>query len=76
MKEKEWRGWLMPMLEVVRSGAESLSLEQKRAFAREAEQIFREVLGTPPGRLRLLYQQIAPEDTIEGLTEGLRGEEG
>lgn len=62
------------MLEVIRSGSAALSLEQKRGFALEAEQIFREVLGTPPGRLRLMFQQIVPEDTIEGLTEGPRGE--
>lgn len=59
----------MPMLEVIRSRPEPLSLEQKRAFAREAQQIFQQVLGTPPGRLRLLIHHIAPEDTIEGLLE-------
>lgn len=63
----------MPMLEVIRSRAEALRLEEKQAFALEAEQIFREVLGTPPGRLRLLFQQVAPEDTIEGLRQGLEG---
>jgi len=59
----------MPMLEVIRSRPEPLSLEQKRAFACEAQQIFQQVLGTPPGRLRLFFQHIAPEDTIEGLQE-------
>ncbi|HEY8346790.1 MAG TPA: hypothetical protein VIL07_05860 [Symbiobacteriaceae bacterium] len=59
----------MPMLEVIRSGPEALTLKQKQAFVREAEQIFREVLGTPPGRLRLLFQEIAPTDTLEGLKE-------
>jgi len=59
----------MPMLEVIRSGPEALTLKQKQAFVREAEQIFREVLGTPPARLRLLFQEIAPTDTLEGLKE-------
>lgn len=59
----------MPMLEVLRSRPEPLSLEQKRAFAQEVQQIFQQVLGTPPGRLRLLFQHFASEDTIEGLQE-------
>lgn len=59
----------MPMLEIIRSAPEALSLGQKRAFALEAEKIFQEILGTPSGRLRLFFQEIAPLNTIEGLKE-------
>ncbi|MFO7172291.1 MAG: hypothetical protein DIU70_004880 [Bacillota bacterium] len=63
----------MPMLEVVLARETPLSREQKRAFALAAEAICREVLGTPPGRLRVIFWQVPPEETIEGLrAEGLR----
>uniref|UniRef100_A0A7C5VVP6 4-oxalocrotonate tautomerase n=1 Tax=Thermomicrobium roseum TaxID=500 RepID=A0A7C5VVP6_THERO len=58
----------MPMLEIIVARAEPLKLEQKRAFAREAVEIFRTVLGTPPGRLRLAFYELRPEDSL-GLLE-------
>lgn len=59
----------MPMLEIIVARAEPLMLEQKRAFAREAVEIFRTVLGTPPGRLRLAFYELRPEDSLGLLTE-------
>lgn len=58
----------MPMLEIIVARAEPLILEQKRAFAREAVEIFRTILGTPPGRLRLAFYELRPEDSL-GLLE-------
>jgi hypothetical protein len=57
----------MPLLEVLHSSQEPATLEQKRAFARSAVEIFRDVLGTPDGRLKVFFQQLAWEDGIEGL---------
>jgi phenylpyruvate tautomerase PptA (4-oxalocrotonate tautomerase family) len=59
----------MPMLEVVIARKEPLPLETKRAFAREAVEIFREVLGTQPGRLRLAFYELRSEDTLALLEE-------
>jgi phenylpyruvate tautomerase PptA (4-oxalocrotonate tautomerase family) len=59
----------MPMLEVIYTRSEPLSREQKRAFCEEAVTIFAEVLGTPPGRLRLVMQQLRPSDSIEVLED-------
>ena len=58
----------MPLLEIIIARAEPLVLQQKRAFAREAVEIFRTVLGTPPGRLRLAFYELRPEDSL-GLLE-------
>lgn len=55
----------MPMLEVLRADDRPLSADQKRAFAREATRIFHEVLGTPPGRLRLFFLETAPDPLEE-----------
>ena len=59
----------MPMLEVVAMREEPLSLEAKRAFARAAVEIFREVLGTPPGRLQLAFFHLRPDDSLGLLAE-------
>jgi phenylpyruvate tautomerase PptA (4-oxalocrotonate tautomerase family) len=59
----------MPMLEVIYTRGEPPSREQKRAFCEEAVIIFAEVLGTPPGRLRLVMQQLQPSDSIEVLED-------
>ncbi len=59
----------MPMLEVVIAREEPLSVERKRAFAQEVVEIFREVLGTQPGRLRLAFYQLRPEDTLAVVDE-------
>lgn len=57
----------MPMLEVVYADEQPLDTERKVLFAREAESIFHEVLGTPPGRAQLIFQYVAPENTINVL---------
>ncbi len=62
----------MPLLEVVRSAAGPLDVERKRAFAREAVAVFGRVLATPPGRLRLAFRHLAPDDGL-GLLAGEPG---
>jgi len=64
----------MPLLEVLYAGEEPLSQDCKRAFAREAVAIFHEVLGTPPGRLRLVIHQLKPDDSLGLLDDGDGGE--
>jgi hypothetical protein len=59
----------MPILEVIQSAAEPATTEQKRAFARSALEIFRDVLGTPEGRLRVFFYPLAWEDNLAGLLE-------
>jgi phenylpyruvate tautomerase PptA (4-oxalocrotonate tautomerase family) len=57
----------MPLLEVIHSSQEPATLEQKQAFVRSAVEIFRDVLGTPDGRLKVFFNQLDWEDGIEGL---------
>jgi hypothetical protein len=57
----------MPILEVIHSVRQPFTMDQKKQFAAESVKIFQDVLGTPEGRLRLLYRDVAPTDTIEGL---------
>ncbi len=64
----------MPLLEVIYTGDEPLPLDRKRAFAREAVAIFHEVLGTPPGRLRLVIHHLKPDDSLGLLEDGDAGE--
>lgn len=64
----------MPLLEVIYTGDEPLPLDRKRAFAREAVAIFHEVLGTPPGRLRLVIHHLQPDDSLGLLEDGDAGE--
>jgi len=64
----------MPLLEVLYASDEPLPLDRKRAFAREAVAIFHEVLGTPPGRLRLVIHHLKPDDSLGLLEEGDAGE--
>jgi phenylpyruvate tautomerase PptA (4-oxalocrotonate tautomerase family) len=64
----------MPILEVVHAAKEPVTTEQKRAFARSAVEIFRDVLGTPDGRLRVFFYPLEWEDSIAGLLEGDSGE--
>ncbi|MBO9336375.1 MAG: hypothetical protein J7455_17080 [Roseiflexus sp.] len=64
----------MPLLEVIYTSDEPPPLERKRAFAREAVAIFHEVLGTPPGRLRLVIHHLKPDDSLELLEDGDMGE--
>lgn len=58
----------MPMLEIIHS--DEFSREQKKTFAAGAMEIFQEVLSTPLGRLRLFFQPIAPDSSIEELLPG------
>ena len=57
----------MPMLEVTQAAPMAASLEQKRAFAKEAIDIFSEVLNTPDGRLRLFFYQLNWDACLPGL---------
>ena len=59
----------MPMLEVIYERDEPLDPERKRAFARAAVAAFGAVIGTPPGRLRLAFRHVAPEDGLGLLRE-------
>ncbi len=54
----------MPLLEVVYAREEPLPVERRRAFACEAVEIFRQVLGTPVGRLRLAFYYLEPEESL------------
>lgn len=60
----------MPLIEVLYSREEPLDRESKRAFAEEAVRVFREVLDTPPGRLRLAFHYLDPDDTLPALLRG------
>ena len=59
----------MPMLEVILASQEPVSSAQKQAFAQDAVEIFRDVLATPDGRLRLFFNIVAWQDSIPGLLE-------
>ncbi len=59
----------MPILEVVHAAKEPASVEQKRAFARSAVEVFRDVLGTPDGKLRVFFYPLGWGDSIAGLLE-------
>ena len=59
----------MPILEVIQAAKEPATTEQKRAFARSALEIFRDVLGTPEGRLRVFFYPLEWEDSLAGLLE-------
>ena len=59
----------MPMLEVLLASEEPVSSAQKGAFARDAVEIFRDVLGTPDGRLRLFFNIVAWQDAIPALLD-------
>lgn len=59
----------MPMIEVMYSSEHSLPTGKKRAFAKDSERILNEVLGTQPGRMRLAFHHLQPEDSAEVLAE-------
>ncbi len=59
----------MPILEVVHATQATATVEQKQAFVRSTVEIFRDVLGTPDGRLRVFFYQLGWEDCIAGLLE-------
>ena len=59
----------MPIVEVVHAAQQPATVGQKQAFVRSAIEIFRDVLGTPDGRLRIFYQHVAWDDCITGLLE-------
>ena len=59
----------MPILEVIHAAKEPASIGQKQAFVRSAVEIFRDVLGTPDGRLRVLFYALDWEDCNAGLME-------
>lgn len=55
----------MPLLEVMHASQRRMTRDRKRAFIQETTAIFREVLGTPPGRLRVVIHNLEPEDTTD-----------
>lgn len=57
----------MPMLEVTQATPMAATLGQKREFAKEAIDIFSEVLNTPDGRLRLFFYQLSWDSCLPGL---------
>ena len=66
----------MPLLEVLHAAEEPATVGQKQAFARSAVEIFRDVLGTPDGRLKMFFHQLGWEDGIEGLLAHQTGDDG
>lgn len=65
----------MPLLEILYASQEPASTEHKRVFARSAVEIFRDVLGTPDGRLRVVFYPLGWEDSLEGLLDDAGNEE-
>ena len=63
----------MPMVEVIYVRDEPLPRERKRAFVEKATRVFNEELGTPPPRLRMVFQHVEPEDSKFGLADGTDG---
>jgi phenylpyruvate tautomerase PptA (4-oxalocrotonate tautomerase family) len=59
----------MPLLEVIHADAKPLEVEQKRAFAKEVETILHEVIGTQPGRMRLVFLELDDDSHGAGLLE-------
>lgn len=59
----------MPILEIVHATQKPANVEQKQAFTRAVVEIFRDVLGTPDGRLKVFFYQLDWEDCIAGLME-------
>jgi phenylpyruvate tautomerase PptA (4-oxalocrotonate tautomerase family) len=59
----------MPILEVVHATQEPATAAQKQAFTRAVVEIFRDVLGTPDGRLKVFFYQLGWEDCSAGLLE-------
>lgn len=59
----------MPILEVIHAAPEPAAVGQKQAFVHEAVEIFREVLDTPDGRLRILFYSLGSRDSLSGLIE-------
>jgi hypothetical protein len=66
----------MPVMEVIHAAKEKADTAQKRAFVRSAVEIFRDVLGTPDGKLRVFFYQLDYEDGIEGLLNSDEDEDG
>jgi hypothetical protein len=57
------------MLEAIHATHKPATVEQKRAFTREAVKIFHDVLGTPAGKLRIFFYTLDWEDSIAGLLD-------
>ncbi len=66
----------MPMIEVLIARDRPVSREARAAFAREAERILREEIGTPPGRMRLFVIELPAENGSEGLLGAGRDGDG
>lgn len=59
----------MPMLEVIHAAETPTAREQKRAFAQQVVALFKDVLGTPDGRLRLFFYDVDRGNCLPGLLE-------
>ena len=57
----------MPLLEVIHASKKPATLDQKRALVKDLITIFRDVLGTPEGRLRVFFVPLGADDSIAGL---------
>ena len=57
----------MPVIEVIHAAEEPATRDQKDQFMREATQVFREVLDTPDGRLRIFFYSLDDTDSNAGL---------
>ena len=58
----------MPIVEVLYTRAEPVSVSQRKAFVREVAQVFNEVLGTPQARLQFAIRHLQPEEGTELLS--------
>jgi hypothetical protein len=66
----------MPLLEVLHAAREPVSREPKQVFARSAVEIFRDVLGTPDGRLRVVFYPLAAVERLKQTSDGIEGNKG
>lgn len=60
----------MPLVEVIYSGRKRATTEEKRALMHDLADIFADVLGTPQGRLQVLFFDLDWEDSITNLLSG------
>lgn len=59
----------MPLVEIIHASKQPASRDQKRALAQEMTEIFRDVLETPDGRLRVFFQELDYENCLPGMLE-------
>ena len=59
----------MPLVEVIHAAKEPATSAQKRALAEDFVEIFKDVLGTSDGRLRVFFYPVNWEDSLDGMLE-------